>query len=304
MPRYRFAVLLLLAAPVLAGCGTKVGRHRGGEVDRPPRLRVVTPARASLVREIELSCTVEAMEKADLCARVPGVVEYLPPDIDIGRYVAGPHGNVGGEKLIHLAVPDLEALKRQKEALLEQARKQRILADEALTVARKELAETEAQERRFAADFKLAKLQHERISELVRRGSTQPERAQETERQAEAALAAWQSAQAQIETRKAKIKALEADVQVAASKVQVAEADLHSATVQLGYAIISAPFDGIITKRWVDRGATIKDANTPLLTVMRTDVVRVLLDVPERDVPLVNATEGRPNADGRGDPVT
>src|ERR1019366_9274244 len=45
-----------------------------------------------------------------------------------------------------------------------------------------------------------------------------------------------------------------------------------------------APFDGIITKRWVDSGATVKDASMPLLTCMRTDKVRVILDVPERDV--------------------
>src|SRR5438876_621618 len=65
----------------------------------------------------------------------------------------------------------------------------------------------------------------------------------------------------------------------------------------------SAPCDGVITKRWVDRGATIKDQSMPLLTVMRTNVVRVLLDIPERDVPLVNATEQNPNPDGKGDLV-
>src|SRR5262249_5075999 len=42
----------------------------------------------------------------------------------------------------------------------------------------------------------------------------------------------------------------------------------------------------------------------PPLTVTRTDVVRILLDIPERDVPLVNATEQNPNKDGKGDLVT
>jgi RND family efflux transporter MFP subunit len=39
----------------------------------------------------------------------------------------------------------------------------------------------------------------------------------------------------------------------------------------------------------VDAGATVKDASMPLLTVVEIDVVRVLLDVPERDVPFLGA---------------
>jgi RND family efflux transporter MFP subunit len=78
---------------------------------------------------------------------------------------------------------------------------------------------------------------------------------------------------------------------------------MHRLTVLVGYASIQAPFDGVITKRWVDRGATVKDTTTPLLTVMRTDMVRILLDVAARDVPLLNATQQNPNPDGKGDPV-
>jgi len=66
---------------------------------------------------------------------------------------------------------------------------------------------------------------------------------------------------------------------------------------------VRAPFDGVVTKRWVDRGAMVKDPAIPLLTVMRTDTVRVLVDIPERDVPLLNATEQNPNPDGKGDPA-
>src|SRR5262249_36321929 len=57
---------------------------------------------------------------------------------------------------------------------------------------------------------------------------------------------------------------------------------------------IRAPFNGVITKRWVDRGATVGTTSMPLLTVMRTDTVRVILDVPERDVPFVHAP-GKPS---------
>jgi HlyD family secretion protein len=298
---HAFAVVLSV---VVSGCGMKESKPRLSEAERLPRVEVVTPLRTNLERRIEISATIEPMEKADLCARVPGVVEYLPEDVDIGRVVKGPRDGLPGEKLVGLAVPDLEAQKKHKDALLEQARKQVVQTEEARAVGEREVAEAEKQEKRFAAEKNFARFQHERMTELVRTKAVQPERAQETEKQLEAATAGWEAAKAQIETRRAKLRSLDADIDTAKAKVQVAEAEVHNLAVLVSYATITAPLDGIVTKRWVDRGATIKDAGAPLLTVMRIDTVRVLLDIPERDVPLVDALESRPNPDRIGDPVT
>jgi RND family efflux transporter MFP subunit len=299
MHHRRFPVrpCLLLLATVL-GCGPREGKTRLAEGDRLPRLETVEPALQSVFAvQIELSATVEALEKVDLCARVPGLVEVLHPDIDIGLRVRA------GEKLIQLAVPDLEAQKKYKEALLEQARRQKLQAAEAITVATRELQEAEAQDKRYAAETAFRKLELERVSELVRRGAQQPERVQESQRQFEATDAAWQAARAQIETKRAKVRAAEADLQVADSRIRVAEAEVQNLGVLIGYATLTAPFDGVITKRWVDRGATVKDAAAPLLTLMRTDVVRVVLDIPERDVPLVRGRITDPKPDGSGTTV-
>ncbi len=296
--------LILSAALLLPACGVKEPKPRLSEIERLPRVEVVQMVRNTIERRIDISASIEPLEKADLCARVPGVVEWLPDEIDIGHVVKGPHDGLPGDKLLVLAVPDLEAQKKHKEALLEQACRQKTQAEEARVVAGKELVESEKLEKRYAAEYNFAKYQHERISELVRNRSVQPERAQETEKQLDAALAAWDAAKAQIETRRAKLKALDAEIETAQAKIEVAEAEVHNATVMVNYATITAPFDGVITKRWLDRGATIKDAGAPLLTLMRTDTVRVLLDVPEKDVPLVNALEERPNPDQDGDPVT
>jgi multidrug resistance efflux pump len=50
---------------------------------------------------------------------------------------------------------------------------------------------------------------------------------------------------------------------------------------------IVAPFDGVVTRRLVNRGvlaqAATATAGAPLLTVQRTDLMRVLVDVPEAD---------------------
>jgi RND family efflux transporter MFP subunit len=298
MRRRLFGLGLVAACAVGLGCGSHQAAPRPTGDERLPRLEVVTPLLTNLVRRIDLVATVEPMERADLCVRVPGVVHYPSPDIDIGRQVRA------GEVLAKLAVPDLAAQQKHKEALLEQARRQKALAEEMLRVAAKDIEEAAALEKRYAADYQFAKFQHERITALVNKGAQQPERAQETQKQLDAAQAAWDAAKVQIETRRAKHKASAADLAVAESKVGVAEADVQNLTALLGLATITAPFDGVISKRWLDNGATVKDPGAPLLTVMRTDKVRVLMDIPERDVPLVNSVERRPNPDGRGDPVT
>jgi RND family efflux transporter MFP subunit len=285
-----------------AGCST-----RGADVSRPdgdrlPRVETVTPRQGFLPVLIELSAVVEAMEKADLCARVPGVVDSFrldpkKPEVDIGRQVAA------GEPLVKLAVPDLEAELRYKEALHEQAMKQKDQTIEGTKVAAKELQEAREQESRYQAEFLRSQEKHDRTLRLVQSGSLNRELAEESKNQLEAARAGWQAARAQIETKQARLAAMEADLKLAESRIKVAEAEIQRLRVMLDYAVIRAPFDGIVTKRWLDRGAMIKDPGAPLLTVMRNDMVRVLIDIPQRHLPLVNTKEQNPNPDGEGDVV-
>lgn len=299
MSSYRL-ILGLVSSAILAltGCGHREHKPPSAAVERLPRLETVEPVRTLLPVRIELSCTVEPLEKADLCARVPGVVAFVVPDIDIGRRVAK------DEKLIELDVPDLHAQKRQKEALLEQARRQKVQVEETRQVLTREVQEAQEQEKRHEAEHAFFLTTLDRITKLVATDSVTRERQDEVKRQLEAAAAAMQVGKAQTETKRAKLEALKADLHVAQSRIEVAEADLHNISVLIGYATLRAPFDGVITRRWVDRGAMIKDASAPLLTVVHADTVRILLDMPERHVPLVNATEHNPNEDGAGDLVT
>jgi HlyD family secretion protein len=291
-----------LALLGLAGCGSSDNRPYPSEDARLPRLETVVPERYRLPVRIEVTAVVEAMEKADLCARVVGMVESLQlepgkPEVDIGRRVKA------GEPLLKLAVPDLEADKEHREALLDQAKKQKQQAIEAKNVATKDLEEAKEQEKKYQAEFNRSREKHERTQKLVQRGALQPETAEETRNQLEAAAAAWKAAQALIASKQARLTATDADIDVAETRIKVSQAEVQRLEVLVGYSTVRAPFDGIITKRWVDRGAMVKDPAIPLLTLMRTDTVRVVMYIPERDVPLVNATEQNPNPDGKGDPV-
>jgi HlyD family secretion protein len=277
----------LLAVP---GCVGRSNQPRLGEVDRLPRLETVTPMRTTLVLHSMLTATVEAYEKADLCAQVRGTVKFTSPSVDIGRAVKE------GEKLILLDVPDLSAEWQNKKAALEQAVNLQKQTEQAKTVAAKELQEARAQEKRYHADLVFYTAQHVRLGKLAQSKTVQAELAEEARLQRQTASAALTAAQAQVATRQARLEAADADIKVAASRVKVSEADLHRLDALLGFAVIRAPFDGVITRRWVDTGATVNDPGTPLLTVMRSDVVRVVLHVPERDMPFlhVGAKPGEP----------
>jgi RND family efflux transporter MFP subunit len=292
-------ITLVAFLPLLAlGCGQAPSRPARSEEERLPRLEVVRPSRTDLLRVVEAAATVEPLKAVDLCARVPGVVGYLPDEMDIGRKVAA------NEVLLRLDVPDLVAERKQKEALLEQARKQALQAQEAVAVAGREVEESQKQERRYAAEYDFQKLKFERIRDLVRKGAQEIQVEQEAQRQFEAADAAWQAAKAAILTRQAKARAAQADLEVAQRKIDVAQADLQKVITQIDFASVRAPFEGIISRRWVHPGAMIKDPGAPVLSVVQIDRVRVLVDVPQRDVPLVNTREQNPNPDGQGDMVT
>jgi RND family efflux transporter MFP subunit len=291
------ALTLMLCATV--GCGSKGGHQRHLAAETLPRVEVVRPSQvAAFPRRVELTVSVEPMGRVDLCARVPGVVKFLPDYVDIGRRVKE------GDKLVELDVPDLIAQRAHKQANLELARHQKQQVVETRKVLVQELEESKHLLRKYEAEFNARSDEYSRTRMLVDRNAQAPEVAQEKMRLKEAAQAAWEAAQAQIDTKAVKLKASDVDELVAESKIKVVEAEIQNLEVQIGYATVTAPFAGVVTKRWVEPGATIKDSSIPLLTLMRIDQVRVLVDVPDRDAPLVNTTDQNPNPDGKGDPVT
>ena len=234
-----------------------------------------------------------------ICARATGVVgEFYPPELDIGDRVAA------GTPLLRLDVPELEAQREQRKASLAQAKavEQAIETDR---VAAREITEAEFQLKRYTAEAKFRRLETKRITDLAARRRPQPERVEEAERQREAAEAALEAARAAVETRKAKQRAALADIRTAESRAAVALTDLKSTEELIALATVRAPapaeqrlggpasapssdrtaepFYYVVSRRLVDRGATVKDAAQPLLTLVHVDTVRVLIDIPERE---------------------
>ena len=89
----------------------------------------------------------------------------------------------------------------------------------------------------------------------------------------------------QIDQDKAQVKVTAAQVEYARANIQVNEASVERYTVLQGFQKIIAPFPGVITARNVDPGdlltADSPSGSKELFHIMRTDVLRVFVNVPQ-----------------------
>lgn len=98
----------------------------------------------------------------------------------------------------------------------------------------------------------------------------------------------------EVEDAKAKLEAAEANAEVKKSLIQVAKDDLAYAEAKREFGNIKAPFDGVIIRRNVDKGSFVQNASngqqaTPLMTVIRDDIVTISMRLPDKYAPFINA---------------
>jgi RND family efflux transporter MFP subunit len=74
------------------------------------------------------------------------------------------------------------------------------------------------------------------------------------------------------------------DLDNSEATMKVAQSYFEAAATRLSYSKIVAPFSGIITKRFLDPGALVAANNATLFTLMNLDSVKIIVNVPEKDV--------------------
>jgi RND family efflux transporter MFP subunit len=82
----------------------------------------------------------------------------------------------------------------------------------------------------------------------------------------------------------------------AKQRVQECQAEVNKVNSMITYTTITAPFDGVITKRYVDTGAlvpagTSSSAQSPVVDIAEHKRLRLTFPVPESAVPLVKVDE-------------
>lgn len=249
----------------------------------PRSVEVITPQRAMMSRSLSVPATMEPFEQADLYAKLSGYVAELK--VDIGDHVKA------GDVLATIDAPEMRDERSQAKAMLD-AKRAKVEAMRAKTAQAELAVETaSAEESARRAELDYQKTTVRRREELFA-GHAIPEQDIE-EARSKLAIAEAQSriATARRSGAVGEVQATAADVRVAEADVAVAESSLARSETMMQYARIIAPFDGVITRRDVDRGALMQSSGSsksmPLFTLQRIDTLRIFIDVPESDVPFV-----------------
>ena len=192
-----------------------------------------------------------------------------------------------GQVIARIDKRDLEAQKAQYEANIEAIQAQQVQAAAVTTMqsgtTTSALEQAQSAENKARSDLALAEADYNRFSELVAEGAvaqqvfdqyaTTYEVAQATFKQAGAAVAQAQAGLGQTAVNQANEAAT-------ARKLEQAQAALQQIEVSLDETEIKAPFDGVITEKYVEEGSMISNG-TPLVAVQDPTDNWVDIKVPE-----------------------
>ena len=221
------AVLPLLAA-LLAGCGTPRPPDQVTQASPAVRVTLAIASKATIGEPLDAGGTVAARESATLTSRIVAPVVAV-------RVRAGDRVKAG-DVLVVLDDADLAARARQAEA--------------SIAAAQQGLAATTTDQSGAAADRRLAAAWQGRVSSLhTRRSATTQE---------------LDEADARLAGADARLAGAEARVAGATAQLAAARAASEAATATAGFALIRAPFDGIVTERLLDPG-NVASPGSPIL---------------------------------------
>ncbi|HEY8430958.1 MAG TPA: efflux RND transporter periplasmic adaptor subunit [Sandaracinaceae bacterium] len=259
----RAALPLALALALSACGGGEDGRAAAATSSEPEPIPVRVAAVEARQRPValELDGTLIADEESQVTPVVAGrVVEVL---VERGSIVRE------GDPLVRLRDVDFRLAARSARAQLEQARARLGMQSASATPPRPEEQPDVVAAR---ADMELAASNLARAEELAQRGVLSPQALEEARSRAAGARERYQTA---LNNARASIAALES-----------ARAALSQATTSAAEATVRAPFAGEIADRRVSVGEYVSP-QTPLVTLVRTDPLRIELQVPQRHLTAV-----------------
>jgi HlyD family secretion protein len=261
----------------------------------PTQVATVVVASQDLRHTAVMPGTVEGEETTDIYAKVGGFLEEI--HVDIGSIVAK------GDTLAVLSIPEmvqelqrLEATAESARAIIGQAEAGVKQADAHVESSQAAIEEAETGKAEKAADLKFRQAALKRTAELVSGKALLAKKLDEAQLTVEAAQAAIGTVDARIRTAQANLVAAQANVEKAKADLvsahamaKVADLEIRKAATMIDYGTLRAPFDGVVTKRMFDPGAFIKPADgnsaaLPLVTISRINKVRVLVDLPMKEV--------------------
>jgi RND family efflux transporter MFP subunit len=246
------------AAFLLASCSTTHANQ--SQVLTVPIVGVNRVTRQDLSRTLKLAAEFRPYQEVDLDAKVAGYVQKIY--VDIGDHVRA------GELLAILQIPELQDQVDQARAMVQRSQQ--------------EIERAEYQLKQAQAAYAAAHLEYTRLAEVT---NTQPNLIAQQE---------IDDSQSKDLASAAQVNAAKSALAAAEDQLSVAKANEDRVTAMYSYARITAPFTGVITKRYADTGTMLQAGTSshtqamPLVRVSQNDLLRLTVPVPESVVPDVH----------------
>ena len=216
--------------------------------------------RAPIRQSLVLSGWFKPFQNVDVHAKVAGYIKAIY--VDVGDKVKR------GQTLAILEVPELNAQLMAAKAAIKRA-------EDSVQRSKNEVARDKSAHEAVHLDYTRLKEASDQQPGLIAQQELDDEFAKD------------QVAEAQIEAAEAALSAAKNDLGIAQANEQRLQ-DLSD------YTRIVAPFDGVVTKRYADTGALVQAGTAsstqamPVVTIAQYDRLRLVLPVPEQDVPAVH----------------
>jgi RND family efflux transporter MFP subunit len=262
-----FCIVTGIALVVLCSCDRKseaeAAHPETSASTSPPVVAVARAGPADLTRAVVLTAEFRPFQEIEVHAKVAGYVKQIM--VDVGDRVTA------GQTLAILEVPEMS-----DDVARAQASSKRSEAE--VQHARDVLAQAQA-------GYDAAHLTYQRLADVNKQRPN---------------LVAQQEiddARARDLGAEAGVSAAKSLLAVAQQQVQVSQVEQQRTNTMLAYSKITAPFTGVISKRYADTGAMIQAGTAsqtqamPLVRLSQNDLLRLVLPVPESIVSKIHLGE-------------
>lgn len=253
-----FPVLLIFMI-CIEGCG---GTNEADDPANAPPATVAVEAvkRGSIAHTLDVASEFRAFQEVDLHAKEAGYVKEIY--VDVGSHVHN------GQLLAVLEIPELQD--------------EITRANAEVSRAQDEITRAQADERRAESAYQVAHVAYTRLAAVVK---DRPDLV--AQQDVDDAAGRDRENEAQVDTAKAALAS-------ARQQLNVARASLQKTQTLFSYAEIRAPFDGVVTKRYADKGTMLAAGTssekqaTPLVQLSQNGKLRLMIPVPESAVSFIH----------------
>jgi RND family efflux transporter MFP subunit len=255
-----FKPALTIALAALAG--TACSRPRAAASDPPdvPTVAVAKAARGDIAQSLTIAAEFRPYQEIEVHAKVAGYVKSI--GVDVGDRVKA------DQLLAVLEIPELQDEIKQDEAAVKRANE--------------EIRRAQADVERAQSAHEVAHLNATRLNGVMK---TRPNLV--AQQDIDEATGRDRVSEAQVSTAEAALAA-------AREQLEIAKAAQSKTQTLFDYSRITAPFTGVITHRYADKGAMIQAGTSsqsqamPIVRLSQNDRLRLVIPVPESAVPRIH----------------